>query len=202
MVGDVFARYLDIIDGATAWGRQWLDYYACDPQNFPGTAEQKALVIGGHGAIWGEACDAFNLLPRIWPRLAATAERLWTPQVRACVLLCVRGSACKLASCVPGRHCCCQRARGCIGTADESRLGLLMRKCLNARQMRRHWRRTRQTLRDGFTPTDAVCCVEASPRLQWAHSAIQQCLRSCQSAQARGPTAKKTFCGLTPLHDD
>jgi hypothetical protein len=75
-------RYLDIINGDTAWGRDWLSYYACDPHDFDGTDTQKALVLGGHGCIWGEACDAFNLLPMVWPRLAATAERLWTPKVR------------------------------------------------------------------------------------------------------------------------
>eukprot|EP00039_Didymoeca_costata_P010737 m.145292 g.145292 ORF g.145292 m.145292 type:complete len:835 (+) comp14943_c1_seq1:283-2787(+) len=72
--------YLDIISGETAWGRQWVDYYNCDPTDFDGTDEQKELVMGGHACIWGEACDATNILPRIWPRLAATAERLWSPK--------------------------------------------------------------------------------------------------------------------------
>ena len=52
----------------------------CDPRNFEGTPAQKKLVIGGHGAIWGEAVDATNFITRVWPRLAAVAERLWTPK--------------------------------------------------------------------------------------------------------------------------
>ena len=72
--------YLDIIGAGTAWGREWIDYYHCDPRNFDGSEEQKALVIGGHGSIWGEAVDATNFLPRVWPRLAAVAERLWSPK--------------------------------------------------------------------------------------------------------------------------
>merc|ERR1712032_1469075 len=73
--------YLDIFaPGKTDWGREWADYYSCDPQDFNGTAEMKKRVIGGHGAIWGEATDATNLLPVVWPRLAATAERLWSPK--------------------------------------------------------------------------------------------------------------------------
>jgi hypothetical protein len=72
--------YLDIINDDTAWGKEWTHYYQCDPTEFDGTAEQKALVMGGHAAIWGEACDATNILPRVWPRLAAVAEKLWSPQ--------------------------------------------------------------------------------------------------------------------------
>ena len=37
-------------------------YYACNPQDFEGTAEQKDLVIGGGVALWGEFVDSTNLL--------------------------------------------------------------------------------------------------------------------------------------------
>lgn len=33
-------------------------YYACDPQDFEETAEQKDLVIGGGAAFWGEFVDS------------------------------------------------------------------------------------------------------------------------------------------------
>jgi hexosaminidase len=75
--------YLDMINGDTAWGREFLSYYACDPQDFAGTDEQKARVLGGHGCIWGEATDASNLMPAVWPRMAAAAERLWSPRNRS-----------------------------------------------------------------------------------------------------------------------
>lgn len=56
-------RYLDDLNSQTAWGREWQAYYAVDPQAaVNGTAAQRALVIGGHACIWGEAVDATNIV--------------------------------------------------------------------------------------------------------------------------------------------
>jgi hexosaminidase len=66
--------YLDHIEN----GGDWHKYYVCDPNDFNGTDAQKRLVIGGEACMWSEFVDASNLSPRVWPRAAAAAERLWS----------------------------------------------------------------------------------------------------------------------------
>jgi hexosaminidase len=38
------------------------------------------MILGGHGEQWGETVDASDLQQTVWPRLAAVAERLWSPR--------------------------------------------------------------------------------------------------------------------------
>ncbi|CAG7818548.1 unnamed protein product [Allacma fusca] len=45
---------------------------------FPGTLADKQLVLGGGPAMWAEYVDSTNLIPRLWPRAAVPAERLWS----------------------------------------------------------------------------------------------------------------------------
>ena len=57
-------------------------HYAADPlpTDTPLTAAEQKLVLGGEAAMWAEFADSTVIDSRIWPRAAAVAERLWSPQ--------------------------------------------------------------------------------------------------------------------------
>lgn len=38
------------------------------------------LIYGGHGEMWGETADASNVQQKVWPKLLAIAEILWSPR--------------------------------------------------------------------------------------------------------------------------
>jgi len=56
-------------------------YYLADPLPIGHalTAGQAALVLGGEACMWAEHVSAETVESRIWPRLAAIAERFWSP---------------------------------------------------------------------------------------------------------------------------
>jgi hexosaminidase len=56
--------------------------YAVDPLEADAAqlgADEKARILGGEVAMWGEFVTPENVDSRIWPRAAAVAERLWSP---------------------------------------------------------------------------------------------------------------------------
>ena len=58
-------------------------HYAVDPLSGAAanlTPEEKARILGGESCMWAEYINPENIDSRIWPRNAAIAERLWSPQ--------------------------------------------------------------------------------------------------------------------------
>ena len=58
-------------------------HYSFDPLGGAGanlSPEEKQRVLGGEACMWGEYVSPENIDSRIWPRTAAIAERIWSPQ--------------------------------------------------------------------------------------------------------------------------
>lgn len=68
--------YLDLIWPAAR-------HYAVDPMSGGAaslTAEEQQRILGGEACMWSEYVTAETIDSRTWPRLAAIAERLWSPE--------------------------------------------------------------------------------------------------------------------------
>ncbi len=68
--------YLDHLSPATL-------HYANDPLSGPAAGlkpEQAARILGGEACMWAEYVSEETVDSRIWPRMAAIAERLWSPK--------------------------------------------------------------------------------------------------------------------------
>jgi hexosaminidase len=71
-----YGYYLDLMWPAAR-------HYATDPMSGEAaslTPEQKKLILGGESCQWAEWVTPENIDSHIWPRNAAIAERLWSPQ--------------------------------------------------------------------------------------------------------------------------
>jgi hexosaminidase len=71
-----FGYYLDLMWPASR-------HYGVDPMAEKAAAlgsEEKNRILGGEACMWGEWISPENIDSRIWPRTAAIAERLWSPQ--------------------------------------------------------------------------------------------------------------------------
>ena len=71
-----FGYYLDLM-----WTAE--RHYAVDPMADAAatlTPEEKARILGGESCQWAEWVTPENIDSHIWPRNAAIAERLWSPQ--------------------------------------------------------------------------------------------------------------------------
>jgi len=58
-------------------------HYAVDPLSGDAanlSAEEKQRILGGESCMWAEYVSPENVDSRVWPRNAAIAERLWSPQ--------------------------------------------------------------------------------------------------------------------------
>ncbi len=58
------------------------EHYLVDPvpANTDLTPDQASHILGGEACMWAEVVDPETIDSRVWPRTAAIAERLWSPQ--------------------------------------------------------------------------------------------------------------------------
>lgn len=59
---------------------EWKRYMTGQHHNMELTPEQAANILGGEVSMWGELVDSNTVEAVIWPRTAAIAERLWSPE--------------------------------------------------------------------------------------------------------------------------
>jgi hexosaminidase len=85
VVADGYQTLVNIGYDPTSWyldnlHNTWAQFYRNEPCLNITDADCSQYVLGGEGEMWGESVDASDLDQTVWPRLAAVAERLWSPR--------------------------------------------------------------------------------------------------------------------------
>jgi len=96
----------------------WQNFYANEPLQYVPkdiTPAQKALIVGGETTMWAECVDSVIFDSIVWPRAAAAAEKLWSPEAATGAAACktaahsaVSENTCHAAGCamkVPSASC-------------------------------------------------------------------------------------------------
>ncbi|KAI0219390.1 Beta-hexosaminidase subunit beta [Lamellibrachia satsuma] len=70
--------YLDYI----TYGQDWQKYYNCEELTIfkESGSKNTSNLIGGEACMWTEYVNDASLMPRLWPRATAIAERLWSSE--------------------------------------------------------------------------------------------------------------------------
>jgi hexosaminidase len=81
----VAAGYRGILSNQDVWYLDhldvtWQQFYTNDPLQAIDDPNHQKLVLGGEVCMWGETVDGSEIFSTVWPRAAAAAERLWSPQ--------------------------------------------------------------------------------------------------------------------------
>lgn len=85
VVADGYQTLVNIGYDPTSWyldnlHDNWAAFYSNEPCLNISDVDCGQYVLGGEGEMWGESVDASDLAQTVWPRLAAVAERLWSPR--------------------------------------------------------------------------------------------------------------------------
>ena len=84
VVADGYNVLLNVGYDANSWyldnlNVNWTAVYLNEPcENVPDELCPK--ILGGHGEMWGETVDTSDIAQTVYPRMAAIAERLWSPR--------------------------------------------------------------------------------------------------------------------------
>merc|ERR1711968_387264 len=74
LLSDNHNWYLDHLETS------WKAMYQNEPTEYLNENSDMSLLLGGEACMWAEKVDVSDLENTVWPRAAAVAERLWTPQ--------------------------------------------------------------------------------------------------------------------------